>query len=237
MPQLRPYILNGDDRWMVSFKSDYPSDTCEMCGNSSYTLALGADDTVWLKCDTCCVKEKEEGRRWTKWGKTIADDYFPEILDELRRARDNAAADPTGGKKSRHNQRGMAMEKNTGVDLLKGVLGDASAALKHGAAVGTATTARQFCLDVFHAVLPKDVPGFVLEHPLVKRVEPVVASLVVMCLAVFCKTWLPYADKAYWMAKTALEADGRDILEPVLARTSEMFRERLGEFVIPVEDK
>lgn len=118
-------------------------------------------------------------------------------------------------------------------DVMKQILGDAREAMVHGAGVGAAAEARNFCLEILHGLLPKDVPDFVMRHPLVKRIEPVVASLLVMFLSVFFHAWLPYSDKAYWAAKTALEADGRDIVQPMLARVAAMFRERLAEFVIP----
>lgn len=117
--------------------------------------------------------------------------------------------------------------------ILTGVMTDAKQSLIHGAGVGTATAARNFCVDVLHSMLPDETPRWVLQHPLSKKVEPIVASLLVMILSVTFDKWLPHADKAYWMAKTALEADGRDIIQPLLERVANTFREKLADVVIP----
>ncbi len=196
------------------------------CGCMRYRIKTHSG-TVVVQCRKCGKVDEE----WFD-----VDEYFVRghIPPEVEAWRNAANPNNHNRREVRHgDSTAMSMSTPTATDAFKHIMNDARESLTHGASVAVAAESRAFCLSVFRNLLPRDIPTIVTNHPVVLRIEPVVASLLVMFLATYFKAWLPYADKAYWMAKTALEADGRDIIQPILARIGTMFRERLKDFVIP----
>lgn len=203
--------------WTTVFSR--PGWECAGCGGREYLLSVDDRDIVQIVCTNpfCAFRG-----RWT----ALELHRQTEISDLIGRLRRGQTIDQTAGIHPTD-------DPDCGSDPLNRIVCDATDSLRKGANVGVASRTPDFCIAVLNELLPEDIPSFVLEHPIVRRAKPVVASLVVMFLSTYFRSSLPFSDRAYWIAKTALEVDGRDTVHPMLARVAAMFQERLRDFTIP----
>lgn len=118
------------------------------------------------------------------------------------------------------------MDQNTTLDAAK-------TALTHGAKVGVSTEVRDVIVNLFREMLGENRPAF-FQTPIGAALEPLVATAAIHYAAAHMGESLPHADKVKRMCELAMEADGRDLLAPLLKSLEPAFR-KIGGVRLPKE--